>query len=137
MKHAPEARNGPANWTALGRFSLGLLLVGALVAGAVLVIGSWGSGQLYQPSVVQPKLARGMSVREVERALALPSQTLVQRLKRAADGTYRVRLATSGWGCWFVPQYDVTLLFTPGQQLAECSAELHWRIDEVYVPMPL
>lgn len=110
---------------------------GAIVMVAVPVLCLWGDGQSLQPSTIQPKLVQGMSLREAEYSLAMPTNSLVSRLERASDGTFFIRLAKSGLGSWFVPQYEVTLTFTPAKRLERCLVELHWRLDEVYLPTPI
>lgn len=103
----------------------------------MISLSYWGSGQVITPEIVEKKLKLGMTPSQCEYALAVPPGSIVEQSSLRSDRITRVHLCESGIGSWFVPQYEITLVFDSRGKLDKCDAEIHWRCDEQYLRLHL
>ena len=111
--------------------------IAVVLAIVVLLSLMWGSGQIYQPASLEGRLAVNMPVNDVERSLAVPPGSLVDKMEVIDKHRLAVSLARSGIGSWFIPQYTVSLTFDHEQKLQQCLVEMNWRTDEINVPFSI
>lgn len=123
MKRLLESLLKPAVWIARAAVTV--------VAVWVVLLFFGGTRQQIDPSVVEQRLVQGMSVSDVEYALALPPGTL----RPSADGV--ARLTSSGLMASFVPQHNIYLLFSAESGLTGAFVEVVYQLDELSKDIPL
>lgn len=109
-----------------------------LLALFALSLFTWGRDQWLSPRIIEQKqIRRGMTIGEIEYALGLQPGSTSRYSEPAHGGKVAVRLADSGVGSWFVPQYRITLLMDQAGRLEKCFSEVHWRCDDIYIETEL
>ncbi len=101
-----------------------------------LIIFKWGDNQALKSEYVTNHLRIGMTVREAEMGLAMSEGDIASVMEKNDEGHFYADVSDSGpIGVLFVPQSQITLIFNHDKRLIGCSEEVHWRIDEYYIPV--
>jgi hypothetical protein len=98
-----------------------VLVVVAFLTALLLFIG-WGDNQLLTPQLVSKRLKEGMSMNEVNRALAVDACR--------APKSMRCTVSQAGYGAVLFPQHTLVLYFSESGELERWEADWHYRIDE-------
>ena len=112
------------------------LLLGGVFA-AYLVTWGWGSGQVFQPHMLQARLSKGLNARDVEGALAMSPGSLKLAPSSGPQAGSTASLSHPGFGACFVPQYDKALWFDRDGRLVKCLCKCVYRADDSHIPIAL
>ena len=101
------------------------------------LLAFWGKGQCVSLELMQQKLVQGMTPQETAFALAMSTDELLSKLKTNDVGESYVDLAEDGIGSYFVPQYQIALVFDRGNRLQRGGAKLISGIDDLQLPFEI